>query len=96
VGGVAISGDGEYPTCISCCAGHLADARKSPTESARTALAALDRIGGEAGIIAVGRDGRFGFAHNSDHFAMAIAASWLDYPQAGIHWTDLEGYAHDA
>jgi beta-aspartyl-peptidase (threonine type) len=97
VGGVAISGDGESILRVSLAARVILQMQgKSPTESARTALAALDRIGGEAGIIAVGRDGRFGFAHNSDHFAMAIAASWLDYPQAGIHWTDLEGYAHDA
>lgn len=96
LGGVAISGDGESILRVCLAARviqHLANV--APARAVATALNELTRVGGEAGIIALDRNGRFGFVHNSEHFAFALAASWLDHPQAAIHQTELKGYACD-
>ena len=91
-GGVAISGDGESILRVFLAARVILQMQEmAPTESATTALAALDRIGGEAGIIAVGQDGRFGFAHNGIPFGIVTrrrrhpaGRAWPAAP-AGIH-----------
>lgn len=91
LGGVALSGDGEsiLRTMLAAHAMHVLG-RHGANAAANHALRRLDRVGGEAGAIVLDRNGRFGVAHNSDHFAVALAASWLDAPRAGLHRNDLE------
>jgi beta-aspartyl-peptidase (threonine type) len=93
IGGVAISGDGESILRVLL-ASHVIDLLKTEPASAavRKALRSLSRVGGEAGIIVLDRAGRFGVAHNSQHFAVALAASWLPEAVTGVHQHDLEGY----
>src|SRR3546814_13569946 len=40
--------------------------------AADMALSQVRRVGGEAGAIVIDARGRFGIAHNSDHFAIAL------------------------
>jgi beta-aspartyl-peptidase (threonine type) len=95
-GGVAISGDGESILRILLAARVMNGLKsQNPADAARAALAALERVGGEAGIIALDRQGCVGIAHNSDHFAVATAASWLPRSVAGIHQSDFEGHKLD-
>jgi len=90
-GGVAISGDGESIMRILL-AGRVMEQLKvsSPQAAAALALRHMDRVGGEAGIIALNEQGSFGLAHNSDHFAVGLAASWLPAPRSGVHQSDFE------
>lgn len=91
-GGVAISGDGESILRISLAAQVMALLGHQPANQAvAKALTNLDRVGGEAGIIALSADGRFGIAHNSDHFAVALDASWLPGSRCGLSQADFEG-----
>lgn len=91
IGGVAISGDGESIIRITL-ASRVMRALEAlpPAAAARTALASLARVGGEAGIIALDSQGRFGVAHNSAHFAVAMAASHSPAPRAGIETAEIE------
>lgn len=72
VGGVALSGDGESIARVILAARIL---HLMPGAGPETAVAAsldqLARVGGEAGGIAIGADGRIGWAHNSPDFAVA-------------------------
>jgi L-asparaginase / beta-aspartyl-peptidase len=91
LGGVAFSGDGES-ILRTMLAAHVMHRLETATagDAASYAIERLDRVGGEAGAIVIDRDGRIGVAHNSDHFAVALAASWLGSPCAGIHRKELE------
>jgi L-asparaginase / beta-aspartyl-peptidase len=91
VGGVAISGDGES-ILRSVLSFRVVEAMRdgAANAAASKALEALARVGGEAGIVAIGADGRFGIAHNSDHFSVGLASSRLDAPRAGIHRSEFE------
>ncbi len=92
-GGVAISGDGESILRVLL-ATRVIDALKveeAPNAVSR-ALRQLSRVGGEAGIIAIDCKGRFGIDHNSEHFAVALAASWLPDGVAGVHLDEVKGY----
>jgi beta-aspartyl-peptidase (threonine type) len=92
-GGVAISGDGESILRVFLAARVIAKMTDLPAaEAVAAALTDLARVGGEAGIIALDKRGHFAFAHNSDHFAMALAASWLPTPHGAVHQSDLQGY----
>lgn len=96
VGGVAISGDGESITRVLLAAKVMHALEAAPAQTATgSALATLKRVGGEAGIITIDHDGRFGVAHNSDQFSVALAASWLDEPRAAVHVCELEDILHD-
>lgn len=90
-GGVAISGDGES-ILRSVLASRVIERLRqgSAPQATEAALTALARVGGEAGIIAIGTDGRFGIAHNSDQFSVGLAASWLASPRAGVHRREFE------
>lgn len=90
-GGVAISGDGESIMRILL-AGRVMEQLNvsSPQAAAALALRHMDRVGGEAGIIALNDEGAFGLAHNSDHFAIGLAASWLPAPRSGVHQSDFK------
>jgi beta-aspartyl-peptidase (threonine type) len=96
IGGVAISGDGEGIIRLAL-AGQVMRALENagPTRASRTALASLDRVGGEAGIIALGKDGRFGVSHNSAQFAVAMADERMPEPRAGVHLSEYEDLLDD-
>jgi beta-aspartyl-peptidase (threonine type) len=73
-GAPSLSGDGEAIARLML-AGEtlrLMDER-SPGDAITAALENLQRVKGEAGIIAIGRDGRSDWNHNSSHFAVARA-----------------------
>jgi beta-aspartyl-peptidase (threonine type) len=74
LGGVSVSGDGEMVSRITLAA-HVMRGLETgaPQEAADLGLARLQRVGGEAGAIVLGRDGRIGWVHNSRHFAVAFA-----------------------
>jgi beta-aspartyl-peptidase (threonine type) len=91
-GTVAISGDGESILRVLL-ATRVVDRldQGSPTDAANAALEWLARIGGEAGIITIDTAGRIGIAHNSDHFAVGLAASGIA-PIAGVHADEVREY----
>jgi beta-aspartyl-peptidase (threonine type) len=91
LGGAAFSGDGES-ILRTMLAAHVMHALEqgSAGEAAAAAIARLGRVGGEAGAIVIGRMLHLGVAHNSDHFAVAAHASWLDQPRAGVHRDELK------
>lgn len=75
IGGVSLSGDGEA------IARSLLGARVMRAMETRQAHLAVDairapmqRLGAEAGVIAIDAEGRIGVAHNSEHFAVAFHA----------------------
>jgi beta-aspartyl-peptidase (threonine type) len=51
-----------------------------PQATVEQALAALGRVGGEAGAVALDVSGRIGWAHKSSHFAVAYATCDDDEP----------------
>lgn len=92
VGGVSFSGDGESILRLTLAARVTAAlATLSASEAAANAIAQMPRVGGEAGCIVIDASGCPAFAHNSDHFAVAIAACGRA-PAAYLHQDEL---AHD-
>lgn len=91
LGGVALSGDGEsiLRTMLAACA-MQALAQGSASEAASVAIARLERVGGEAGAIVIDREGRFGVAHSSEHFALGLHASRLPAAIGAIHQDELK------
>ncbi len=82
VGGVAFSGDGE---CIAraVLAARVMQALEGgqpPQAAAEASLTHLARVGGEAGGIVLDHLGRFGWAHNSSHFAVAWITDSMGAP----------------
>src|SRR3546814_6200602 len=62
----------------------------APSVAAQRAIERLERSGGEAGVIVIDRQGRIGIAHNSRHFAVAVAGSWLDQPRSALQAEEFE------
>jgi beta-aspartyl-peptidase (threonine type) len=91
VGGVALSGDGERITRMNV-AGRIMQAleQASAGPAAAAGIRRLERIEGEAGAIVLDARGRVGIAHNSDHFALAVATSRMRAPRAGVHVSELQ------
>lgn len=74
VGACAYSGDGEAILRLSLAARLICDlAEQDVAAAASRSIALMDRIGGEAGVIALGAAGDPAFAHNSPQFAVAMA-----------------------
>jgi beta-aspartyl-peptidase (threonine type) len=96
VGAVSISGDGESIARVTLAARLMSTLEDQPLKVAlQRAFLRLERIGGEAGMIALDRRGNFGVMHNSDHFAIALASSQLQ-PVAALHRDELkEMFDHD-
>jgi beta-aspartyl-peptidase (threonine type) len=89
IGGVVFSGDGEHIARMVLAARVIhALEDLSPQEAVDKSLAYLERTGGEAGGIALTPNGKFGWAHNSDHFAVAYASS--DDPSPRIYLNKSE------
>lgn len=72
VGGVSLSGHGEQIARVTLAAHALALMQQyDPDGACSAALPRLERVGGDAGIIAISADGRMGWAHSSPDFAVA-------------------------
>ena len=93
IGGVVFSGDGEQIARMTLAARVMQAAGDlSPTQSVEAALAHLELIGGEAGGIILTPDGKFGWAHNSDNFAVGYASSRQPSPKVFLtHAEELNG-----
>jgi beta-aspartyl-peptidase (threonine type) len=75
VGGVSLSGDGEMVSRALIAAHIIRELEnQDPQPAVERGLTRLGRVGGEAGAIALDPKGRVGWAHNSQHFAVAYAA----------------------
>ncbi len=83
-GAVALSGDGERVTRFMLAGRVMAGLHAGdPGEvMAAAARAMRDRVGGEVGGIVIGPDGRPGWAHTSDHFAVAYQTAGMSGPAA--------------
>jgi beta-aspartyl-peptidase (threonine type) len=91
LGGVAFSGDGESISRTILAATVMQALESSSAAAAADAsIVRLARVGGEAGVIVLDRSGRFGVAHNSDHFALAIASCELEQPRVVLHRDELK------
>ena len=76
VGAVALSGDGEAIARLATAARVMEWLRTQAPEAALcAALAPLPRLAGDGGGVAIARDGRMGWWHNSPAFAVAEASS---------------------
>jgi beta-aspartyl-peptidase (threonine type) len=75
LGGVSLTGEGERIMRVML-AGRVMEALRTGPDAQAAAdlgLQALDRIGGEAGVIAVDRSGHIGWSHN----AAQMAVGWM-------------------
>jgi beta-aspartyl-peptidase (threonine type) len=78
VGGVALSGDGENIMRMMLAGRIYAElGSQDPDEAIGRGLAALKRVGGEVGAIAIDRHGRIGWGHNSVHYPIAYTGTGL-------------------
>jgi beta-aspartyl-peptidase (threonine type) len=86
IGAVSFSGDGETITRVALAAQVMASiGEDGPEEAVRKAVEQLPGVGGasaDGGGIAIAKDGRMGWAHNSPAFAVAYAASDAPEPKA--------------
>lgn len=90
IGAVSLSGDGEAIARVTMGARLMFTLEIQPIAHAlEQTLERLERVGGEAGMIALDREGRPGILHNSDHFALAIAASDVSQ-RAAIHRDEIK------
>jgi L-asparaginase / beta-aspartyl-peptidase len=82
VGGVAFSGDGESIARVLLAARvvQALETGADPQGAIGISLGQLGRVGGEAGGIAIDRQGRIGFAHNTPHFAVAWITAGMNAP----------------
>jgi beta-aspartyl-peptidase (threonine type) len=75
LGGVAFSGDGESILRLALAGRLMAQLTTlSAGQAAAAAIDQMERVGGEAGCIVIDANGAADFAHNSDHFAVALAS----------------------
>ena len=85
VGAVSFSGDGETITRVALAAQVMASIGKDgPEEAIRKAVEQLPGVGGasaDGGGIAIAKDGRIGWAHNSPAFAVAYARADAPEPR---------------
>lgn len=85
VGGVVFSGDGEHiaRTMLAARVMHALDGA-NPDAAIAAAIRVVEKVGGEAGAITLTPDGRFGWAHNSSHFAVAYEHSSMPHPRVHL------------
>ena len=74
LGAVCFSGDGERiaRTILAARVMNALEHGASAQVAAEAAILQLKRVGGEAGVIVLDKNGAPGWAHNSSHFAVAI------------------------
>jgi beta-aspartyl-peptidase (threonine type) len=94
IGGVAVSGDGDAIARTMLAARVMAGLETRPPQAAaEQALAHLGRVGGEGGVIVLDRLGRFGCAHTSEHFAVALSSSRFP-SQTALKQDELKAFTH--
>ena len=95
MGAVSLSGHGEGIARLAAAAQIMAAiGRDGPEAAVAKALSQMKRVGGDAGGIAMDRNGRIGWWHNSPHFAVALIDSAMQDP--GVWLTKEEDFAdHD-
>ena len=97
IGAVSLSGDGESIARVAIAAQVMATINSdSPEEAIRKALDQLPQVGGadaDGGAIAISRDGKLGWWHNSSHFAVALVDSGMEAPSAWLR-KDEGGRGH--
>jgi beta-aspartyl-peptidase (threonine type) len=75
-GALSLSGEGEAIARVMLAAETMMRMQHQSVQSAaESALQLLKKVDGEAGIIVIGPSGAIGWAHNSSHFAVALATS---------------------
>lgn len=83
LGGVAFSGEGEAIARTMQAARVMHGVETMSMQAALDhALTFLPRVGGDGGGIALDRNGRVAWAHNSPHFAIAFVTGAMDEPRA--------------
>ncbi len=83
LGACSTTGDGEsiIPVVLAKTAIDALAAEKHPDEAAQHAINTLvDRVAGEAGCILIDRQGRIGWAYNSQDMAVAYMSEELSEP----------------
>ena len=86
IGGVALSGHGEGIARLAAAAQIMgAMGELGPEQAIAKALSQMERVGGDAGGIAIASDGRSGWWHNSPNFAVGMATSDGPEPQVWLH-----------
>jgi len=95
---VALSGDGERITRFMV-SGRVMTAlgTASPSEVMATVAAAMgERVGGEVGGVVIDGDGRLGWAHTSDHFAVGYQTGTMAGPVVYLSKQEEHEAIHDA
>jgi beta-aspartyl-peptidase (threonine type) len=88
-GAVAFSGDGENIARLTLASEVMRRLESERPEGAvQGAIASLNKMGGEAGGIALDANGRMGWAHNGPNFAVAYASSDMDEPLVFLRRND--------
>ncbi len=91
IGGVSLSGDGEaIARTLLAARVMLALETKEAASAAGAIFEPLARLEAEAGAIVIDAAGRIGIAHNSDHFAVAYAASDWKGVKTLLHQKELD------
>ena len=92
---VSLSGDGESIARLAVASQVMASiGDDGPEEAIRKALQQLPHVGGadgDGGGIAIAKDGRVGWWHNSPHFAVALATSEEDEAKAWLSKDEARG-----
>jgi isoaspartyl peptidase/L-asparaginase-like protein (Ntn-hydrolase superfamily) len=89
VGAVAFSGDGEsIARTILAARTMLTMESLDPQNSLEKALEQMKRVGGEAGGIAISKNGQIGWSHTSKNFAVGLADS--DNPEGAVYLSRVE------
>jgi beta-aspartyl-peptidase (threonine type) len=94
IGAVSLSGDGESIarlTLASCIMGRINE--DGPERAIAAAIEQLPGVGGEegdGGAIAIAKDGRLGWGHNSPHFAVAMITNEMNEPSAWLRKEEAE------
>jgi L-asparaginase / beta-aspartyl-peptidase len=86
IGAVALSGHGEGIARLAAAAQIIgAIEREGPEAAIARALSQMNRVGGDAGGIAIDRKGRIGWWHNSPDFAVATIADGSTEPEIRLN-----------
>lgn len=93
IGGVSLSGDGETIARLVLASKIMNRLEKGeePQAAIASTLSELPIVGGEeadGGAIAITRDGRFGWSHNSPHFAVAYVNERMNEPGVWLNKTE--------
>lgn len=85
VGGVSLSGEGESIARMMVAARimHRLE-HQHPENAIEDGLATMDRVGGDAGAIAIDSQGQIGWNHRGSHFAVAMIRDGMNEPQVWL------------